>query len=180
LLLLARSAQAQAQGIYNASVNQARRAVANTEAASNRNPDDQSAGQGAPGAQPMSPALVATLKNIANLRADLKALNPTNPVPSALTNDLAAAAGGIKAPVDKVAKLADDLQAAMAGKPALRAHYQNLAQDLHAVFNGSHLNPGQFQMVSDGMDRILDDGGSSYEARQAVLHDIKDIYRATQ
>lgn len=173
---------AQAQDIYTASKRQARRAVANTEAASNQDPDAQQR-QNAPQApppQPMDPALAATLKNIASLRADLLSLNTNTPPSDALTNDLTAAASGAKPSADAVAKLAGDLQAAIAGKPALRAHYQKLAQYLHAVFNGSHLTPAQFQAISDDMEQILSNNGASYESTEAVVHDMKALFRATQ
>jgi hypothetical protein len=172
----------QAQDIYTASKRQARRAVANTEAASNQDPDaqqPQSAAQ-APAPQPMDPALAATLKNIASLRADLLSLNTNTPPSDALTNDLTAAASGTKPSADAVAKLAGDLQTAIAGKPALRAHYQKLAQYLHAVFNGSHLTPAQFQAISDDTEQILSNNGASYESTEAVVHDLKALFRATQ
>ena len=166
-LLLAVSAQAD---IYTASMDQARRAVSKTEAASNQNPDGQPPSQPAAPAQPMNPELAATLQNIANLRTDLGNLDPAK----------SPAARGTKAPPEKIAKLALDLQTAVAGKAALRAHYQKLAQYLHAVFNGSHLTPVQFQMISDDMEQILENNGASYEATEAVLNDIKALARATK
>jgi hypothetical protein len=178
-LLLAGLARAD---IYTASMDQARRAVSKTEAASNQNPDGQPSQNRPPSQtpQPMDPALAATLKNIASLRVDLTSLDFTNPPSGALTNDMAAAATGTKPPPEKIAQLFGDLQTAIAGKASVRAHFLQLAQFLHAVCNGSHLTPAQFQMVSDGVEQILDNAGASYETTLAVLHDLKAIYRATQ
>jgi hypothetical protein len=91
-----------------------------------------------------------------------------------------AAATGTKASADTIAKLIGDLQTAIAGKPALRTQYQKLAQYLHAVSNGAHLTPAQFQVISDDMERILENGGASYEAATYVIQDIKVLARETK
>lgn len=172
-----------AQGVYNAAMNQARRAVSKTEAASNQNPDDQQSSQAAsqsPATQPMNPVLAATIQNIASLQADLGKLDTNTPPAEAFTNDLTAAATGTKASPDTIAKLIGDLQTAVAGKSGIRPSYKKLAQYLHALSNGAHLTPAQFQTVSDAVEQILDDGGASYESTSAVLDDIKHLDRETQ
>jgi hypothetical protein len=183
-LCVANFARAQGQGIYNASINQAHRAVNATEAASQRTDDSQSQAQGAtpaqPAPQPANPVLAATLRNIANLKADLAALNTNTAPAAALTNDLVAAANGTKASADTIAKLIGDLQAAVAGKPALVSHYQKLAQYLHALSNGAHLTPTQFQAISDDLEHILENGGASYEATTYVIQDVKVLAGETK
>jgi hypothetical protein len=169
------------QGIYNGAMNAAHRAVSKTEAASSQNPDGQpQTAQQAPAAQPMDPVLAATLQNIANLKADLENLG-TNSEPSpAFTNDLLAASTGNKASADTVTKLATDLQAAIAGKIAFKASIPKLAANLHALSNGAHLTPAQFQMISDGIEQILEDGNASYGATTSVLADIKKLMQETK
>jgi len=128
----------------------------------------------------MDPALAATLKNIAHLRADLIDLS-TNATPGeALTNDLVAASTGTKPSADTVAKLIADLQAALKDKPALRGHFQTIAQYLHAAANGAHLTPAQFQMISDNLEKILEDAGAPYSATEDLLDDLKHLARETK
>ena len=166
---------------YGAAINQAHRAVTKTEAASNADPDAQSqAAAASQPAQPMDPALAATLQNISKLRADLNCLGTNSTPPPALTNDLMAAAVGTKASAETIAKLIGDLQAAVAGKPALRSHYIKLAQYLHAVSNGAHLSPAQFQAISDDVEKILGNAGVPYEATEALLEDLKHLARETK
>ena len=168
-------------GIYNASINQAHRAVNATEAASNQNPDGQPPSQGGAGAQaPMDPVLAATLQNIASLEADLRKLDPNSPPAAAITNDLVSAANGNKPSAATIAKLVGDLQAAVGGKASMRPSLKKLAQFLHALSNGAHLTPAQFQMISDGVEQILDNGGASYESTAGLLNDIKLLARETK
>jgi Mg2+ and Co2+ transporter CorA len=167
---------------YGAAINLAHKAVTKTENASNADPDAQ--GQNAAprpqAAQPMDPALAATLQNIARLRADLNYLS-TNASPNeAFTNDLVAAANGTKPSDETVAKVIGDLQAVLKDKPALRAHFQKLAQSLHASANGAHLTPEQFATISDGLEKILEDAGAPYAATEDFLDDLKHLDRETK
>jgi len=168
---------------YNASLNQARRAVNQTEAASQRTDDSISqppAAAPAPAPTPVNPVLAATMQNIANLKKDLAELNTNTPPTAALTNDLTAAATGTQPSPEIIAKLAGDLQAAIAGKPGLQPHYQKLAQYLHAVANGAHLAPDQFQTVSDNFQQILENGGAAYGPTFHVINDLKVLARETK
>ena len=176
-LALASSAQN-----YNAAINLAHKAVNKTEAAANADPDAQAqAGMARPQpAQPMDPALAATLQNIASLRADLNYLSTNSTPPAALTNHLAAAAGGTKASAETVAKLIGDLATAVHGKPALKRHFQKFAQYLHAAANGSHLTPPQFGMISESLEQILASNGVPFADSQAVLDDLKQLARETK
>jgi len=170
-------------GIYNASINQAHRAVNATEAASNQNPDGEPPARGGAPAQapkPMDPVLAATLQNVASLAADLGKLDPNTPPAAAITNDLISAANGNKASAATIAKLVGDLQAAVGGKAAMRPSLKKLAQYLHALSNGAHLTPAQFQMISDNVEQILENGGASYESTTGVLNDIKLLARETK
>jgi len=176
-LALAASAQN-----YGAAINLAHKAVTKTENASNADPDAQSQNSAPPpqAAQPMDPALAATLQNIAHLRADLIDLSTNATVSEALTNDLISAATGTKPSADTVAKVIGDLQAVLKDKPALRGHFQQFAQYLHASANGAHLNPAQFAMISDNLEKILEDGGAPYAATEDLLDDLKHLERETQ
>ena len=176
-LALAASAQN-----YGAAINLAHKAVTKTENASNADPDAQTPNSAAPGQapQPMDPALAATLQNIAHLRADLLNLS-TNSTPSeALTNDLMAASTGTKASAETVAKVIADLSAVVKDKPALRGHYQAIAQYLHAAANGAHLTPAQFQIISDNLEKVLQDAGAPYSPTEDLLDDLKHLARETK
>ena len=176
-LALAASAQN-----YGSSINLAHGAVTKTENASNADPDAQPRNAAPPGQAPqaMDPALAATLQNIAHLRADLINLS-TNATPSeALTNDLTAASTGTKPSADTVAKVIGDLQAVLKDKPALRGHFQKFAQYLHASANGAHLTPAQFQVISDDLEKILEDAGAPYAATEDLLDDLKHLVRETK
>lgn len=167
--------------IYTASMNSAHRAVNKTEAASNADPD--AIGRSAPSGQapqPADPAMNGTLNNIAKLRADLASLSTNTPPPNALTNDLMAAANGTKASLETVRLVAADLQATVPGQPALKKNLLKLAQFLHASANGAHLTPAQFQMLSDGVEKILSDAGVSYTATQSLLDDLKRLVKETK
>jgi hypothetical protein len=170
-------------GIYNASINQAHRAVNATEAASNQNPDGEPPSQGGAQGQapkPMDPVLAATMQNIASLAADLGKLDPNTPPPASMTNDLVSAANGNKPSAATIGKLIVDLQASVGGKASMRPSLRKLAQYLHALSNGAHLTPAQFQMISDNVEQILDNGGASYESTTGVLNDIKLLARETK
>jgi glycine/D-amino acid oxidase-like deaminating enzyme len=176
-LALAASAQN-----YGAAINLAHKAVTKTENASNADPDAQPQ-NGAPparSAQPMDPALAATLQNISRLRADLNYLSTNSSPGEALTNDLMAASTGTKPSAETVAKVIGDLEAALKDKPALRSHFQKIAQYLHAAANGAHLTPAQFAMISDNLEQILENGGAPYTATEDLLDGLKHLARETK
>ena len=139
-LLVAGSASA--QGAYNIAKQQAKGAAAReaqNQQAIDPTPPPAPATPLPSNPQP-NPALEATLRNIADLRADLQKFdaNPTNTRP--LINDLTAAAQGAKASPASVSKLAEHLATAIAGNKKLAAQHQKLAQNLHAIFNSVNLN----------------------------------------
>jgi hypothetical protein len=170
---------------YSMSMQQARNAVANE----NKNQQTiGSSGQPAP-SQPQpnnsnpnpqpNPALEATLQNITNLRADFEnfADGQTNRQP--LVNDLTAAAQGSKASPTDVSKLAEHL-ASIAANKNLQPQQQKLAQSVHAIFNSSHLSVVQQQMVCDGVQKILQNGGASSDDMTNVINDLKTIATETK
>lgn len=171
-----------AQVNYNAAKRQARNAVTATQQASQGIPEKKLEEQQRSAAQtppPMSPALAATLQNIANLQADFDNMK-TNFTPVSYTNDLAAAASGKKPSTDSVAKLAGDLQNAVAGNERLKAQHQKLAQDVHATFNGAFLSPGQAETIQNDVKRILQNGGVPSDQITTVLDDIKMVSNETK
>lgn len=134
---------------------------------------------------PPSPALAATLQNIANLRADFAALGNLTGTNAAtqkqlLMNDLATAAQGPKPSPATVSRLADDLVAATAGKAKAEATQQNLARDIHAIFNSSQLSPSQKQMIFDSAQKILQSSGAAAEDATNVVNDIRQIATETK
>ena len=175
---LSMSEAAFAQINYNSAIKQAHNAVNQTESASQGStrpiqPPPQNS-------LPMDPALAATLQNIASLRVDLDAMS-ANFTPKSLTNDLVAAASGIKKPTEaSVAKLTGDLQAAIAGNEKMRTQHQKLAQNIHAIFNSAHLSPAQQQTVENDVQKILSDGGVSPEKISAVTDDMKAVANETK
>jgi hypothetical protein len=132
-----------------------------------------------------SPALAATLRNIANLRADFAALGNLTGTNAAtqkqlLMNDLATAAQGPKPSPASVSRLADDLVSATAGKAKTDATQQKLAQDIHAIFNSSQLSPSQKQMIFDSTQKILQSSGAAADDATNVVNDIKQIATETK
>jgi hypothetical protein len=178
-----------AQGVnYSVAIRQAKNAAANETAANQKlldNPPPAAPPQNNPNPQP-DPALQATLQNIDSLRKDFTAVGGAADAASlatrkqSLTNDLAAAAQGAKPQPASVSKLADDLATAFAGKEKLRAPQTKLAQYVHAVFNSSHLTTAQQQMIFDGVQKTLTDGGASPDETANVVSDIKTIASETK
>ena len=173
---------------YSAAMRQARDVSAKVTRAEQGNPPATSPQPAAPPQtrpQP-DPALEATLRNIAGLRADLAALgnltgtNSANPQKQLLLNDLTTAAQAAKPSPATVSRLADDLAAATAGKVKTDATHQKLAQDVHAIFNSSHLSPAQQQMIFDDVQKILRSGGASPDDATNVVNDIKKIATETR
>ncbi len=177
-----------AQVNYQAAIRQARNAAANETAANQKlldNPPPATPPQNNPN-QPPDPALQATLHNIESLRNDFTAIGSAAPAAplttqkQSLTNDLAIAAQGAKPQAASISKLADDLATAIAGKEKLRAPQPKLAQFIHAIFNSLHLTTAQQQMIFDGVQKILTDGGASPDEAANVVSDIKTIASETK
>jgi hypothetical protein len=171
---------------YSAAMRQARNASAKETAANRQlldNPPPAPPPQNNPAA---NPALQATLQNIESLRNDFAAIGNAAATASltvrkqSLTNDLAIAAQGVKPQPASISKLADDLTTAIAGKEKLRAPQPKLAQFVHAIFNSSHLTTAQQQMIFDGVQKILTDGGASPDETANVVNDIKTIAGETK
>jgi len=141
----------------------------------------------APSAPPMDPALAATLQNIADLRADLTALNQAADAQagadqrsSLMTHLSAAAAPGKKATTASVRKLAGHLITAASGRKSLTAQNAQLARSLHALFNGAHLSAAQQPTLLDGVKKILTDAGVPADDADNVVSDLKLIATETQ
>ncbi len=169
---------------YSAAIKQAKDVSAKVTKADQGNPPATAA---PPQANPQpDPVLEATLRNIANLRADFAALGNLADTNSAATqkqllmNDLATAAQGAKPSPVSISNLADDLVTATAGKVKSEATQQKLAQDVHAIFNSSHLSPAQQQMIFDDVQKKLQGGGSSPDDATNVVSDIKTIATETK
>jgi len=171
---------------YSAAMRQARNASAK-ETAANRQLLDNPPPAPPPQINPAAnPALQATLQNIESLRNDFAAIGNAAATASltvqkqSLTNDLTIAAQGAKPQPASISKLADDLTTAIAGKEKLRAPQPKLAQFVHAIFNSSHLTTAQQQMIFDGVQKILTDGGASPGETASVVNDIKTIAGETK
>jgi hypothetical protein len=172
---------------YSEAIRQAKNVSANETAANRRlldNPEPAPP-QNNPN-PPADPALQATLQNIASLRNDFTAIGIADTSASlavqkqSLTNDLAIAAQGAKAQPASISKLADDLTTAIAGKEKFRVPQPKLAQFVHAIFNSSHLTTAQQQMIFDGVQKTLTDGGALPDDATNVVNDIKTIASETK
>jgi hypothetical protein len=173
---------------YTAAIRQAQNVSAKETAANQHlldNPPTDAPLQNNPNA-PVNPVLQATLQNIESLRNDFAAIGntaanaPLTAQKKSLTNDLSFAAQGAKPLPESISKLADDLTAAIAGKEKFRAPQPKLAQFIHAIFNGAHLTTAQQQMIFDGVQKILTDGGASPDETASVVNDIKTIASETK
>jgi hypothetical protein len=175
---LAFAGKALADVNYNLAKDQAKRAVTESENAS----------QGiAPQSPPTDPALAATLQNIADLRADLDALNQAADAQAgadqrvSLLNHLSTAGvQGKKASSASVKQLAGHLIAAASGRGKMTAQNPKLARDIHALFNGAHLSTTQQQTLLDAVKKILTDVGTPPDDADNVVSDLKQITAETQ
>jgi len=138
-------------------------------------------------AQPIDPALQATLNNISGLQTDFAALsNFTGDKPDpaqkiSLLNNLSQAAQGTKATSAAVKKLADDLWTAVGGKKKLSAAQQTkLAREVHALFNSAHLSVTQQQALLADAQKILTAAGAELDAAVDVATDLKEIAAETK
>jgi hypothetical protein len=171
---------------YNQAIQQAHRAVNQTEARSG----DGSQPAPPPATPSQTPAadpqLAATLENISLLNGDLAALNnSTNAAPDpglrvALLNDLSSAAQSKKATTNSVEQLAAHLMIAANGRKQMQPHQPQLARELHAIFNSSHLTVGQQQMIFADTKKILTNAGASTDDTQNVVSDLQKVASETK
>jgi len=141
----------------------------------------------APAAPPLDSALAATLQNIADLRADLDALNQAPDAQagadqrSSLLNHLsAAAAPGKKASAGAVKTLAGHLIGTLSGKTRLTAQNAKIARSLHALFNSAHLTDVQQATQLAGVEKILTAAGIPAADAAKVVGDLKQIAAETR
>jgi hypothetical protein len=194
VVTLAFAGQALADVNYDLAAKQARRASDQNNAEQNRIGREAGGGQSqspqspsAPTAPPMDPALAATLNNIADLKADLDALNQAADAAAgaelrvSLLNHLSSAAGtGKKAATASIKKLADHLIAAASGRKNLAAQNPKLARSLHALFNGAHLSATQPETLLTGVKKALTEAGVPAEDADNLVADLKQIVAETQ
>ena len=165
---------------------QAKRDVSQSDAQQGITPA-QPQSPAAPQAPPTDPALVATLQNIANLRADLDAINQATDAQagaeqraSLMTHLSAAAAHDKKATSASLKKLAGHLIAATSGNKKMAAQNAKLARDFHALFNGAHLSATQTQTLLDDVKKILTDANVTDADADNIVGDLKLIATETQ
>jgi hypothetical protein len=175
-LLVEGSASAQ-QGAFNIAKQQAKNAAGST---SGGQPGAAPPATSPPASPQPNPALQATLRSIANLRAEFEKFeaSPTNQQP--LINDLTAAAQSTKAKPASITALAGHLATALAGNVKLRPQKQKLAQNVHAIFNSSHLTAAQQQQMFDGVQKILTDGAVPPDDVTNVINGLKTIAAETK
>lgn len=178
-LLLAGTALADVN--YNMARDQAKRGANSGNAQ-----QPQSPGSSAPQAPPTDPALAATLKNVADLRADIAALVKADDATAAadqrmpLLNHLSAAAQGTKASAASVKKLAGDLIAAVSAKAKLTGKEVKLARGIHALFNGAHLSATQQQTLLGGIKKTLTEAGVADDDADKVTEDLTTVAAETK
>ena len=137
-----------------------------------------------PPAAPIDPALATTQKNIADLRANIAALNQCtkstvdSDLRASLLNNLTAAAQGTKPAQESIQQLADDLVGATLGRNQMQP--LTLARDIHAAFNSSHLADTQLQAVLDQVRSVLGDSDVPAKAIAAVNSDLRRIASETK
>ena len=185
-VLLAFVGSALADVNYYLGKQQAKRDVSQSDAQQGITPA-QPQSPAAPQAPPTDPALVATLQNIANLRADLDAINLAADAQSGaeqraslMTHLSAAAAHDKKATSASLKKLVGHLIAATSGNKKLSAQNAKLARDFHALFNGAHLAAPQPQTLLDGFKKILTEAGVAATDADNVVNDLKQVATETQ
>lgn len=139
-----------------------------------------------PSAAPVDPALAATMKNVANLRADFAIISAAADATAAadqrvsLLNNLSAAAQGTKASTANVRKLAGDLINALAGRKKIPAQSQKLGGVIHALFNGAHVSETQQETLLKEVTKILTDAEVPADDAAKVTEDLKAIAAETK
>lgn len=128
--------------------------------------------------------LAATFKNIADLRADLSALNYTAKASAEQTalllTHLTTAAQGKKPAPDAVQTLAQDLLPAVLGKTTMSDHLNKLARNLHSLCNGATVTTAQETTLLDDVRKILLDAGATNDEAAKVVADLKALAKATR
>lgn len=128
--------------------------------------------------------LAATFRNIADLRADLSALNYTAKASAEqkalLLVHLTTAAQGKKPSADAVQTLAQDLLPAVIGKTTMSDHLNKLARNLHALCNGATVTTVQETTLLDDVRKILLDSGAANDEAAKVVADLKALAKATR
>jgi len=185
-VLLAFVGSALADVNYYLGKQQAKRDVSQSDAQQGITPA-QPQSPAAPQAPPTDPALVAILQNIADLRADLDAINHAADAQagaeqraSLMTHLSAAAAHDKKAATASIRKLAGHWITATSGNKKLTAQNAKLARDFHALFNGAHLSATQTQALLDDVEKILTDAGVTEADATNIVADLKQIAIETQ
>ncbi len=186
VVALALGGKALADVNYYLGKQQAKRDVSQSDAQQGITPT-QPQTPAAPSAPPTDPALVATLQNIADLRADLDAINQAADAQagadqraSLMTHLSAAAAHDKKAVTASLKKLAGHLITATSGNKKLTAQNAKLARSFHAVFNAAHLSTTQIQTLLDDVEKILTGGGVADGDAKTIVADLKQIATETQ
>lgn len=184
LLLLAANLRADVN--YDLGKKQAKRDVSQSNAQQGVAPA-QPQSPAAPQAPPTDPALVATLQNIADLRADLDAIGQAADAQagavqraSLMTHLSAAAAHDKKAATASIKKLAGHMIAATSGNKKLSAQNTKLARDFHTLFNGAHLSATQTQTLLDDVKKILTEANVTEADADTIVADLKQIATETQ
>jgi hypothetical protein len=171
---------------YNQAIQQAHRAVNETEARSSDGSQPAPPPSTPSQAPAADPQLAATLRNISLLSDDLGAINnSTNAAPDpgqrvALLNDLASAAQSKKASTNSIIQLTDHLLTAATGLKKMQPQQPQLARELHAIFNSSHLTDAQQQGIFDDAKKILTNAGASEDATQNVISDLQKVASETK
>ena len=186
VVALALGGKALADVNYYLGKQQAKRDVSQNDAQQGVTPA-QPQSPAAPQAPPTDPALLATLQNIADLRADLDAINQAADAQagadqraSLMTHLSAAAAHDKKAVTASLKKLAGHLITATSGNKKLTAQNAKLARSFHAVFNAAHLSTTQIQTLLDDVEKILTGGGVADGDAKTIVADLKQIATETQ
>jgi hypothetical protein len=171
---------------YDLGKKQAKRDVSQSDAQQGITPAQPQA-PAAPQAPATDPALVATMQNIGDLRADLDAINQAADAQtgadqraSLMTHLSAAAAHDKKASTASIRKLAGHLITAISGNKKLSTQNAKLARNFHALFNGAHLSTTQTQTLLDDVKKILTDGGVTTDNADNIVGDLKQIAAETQ
>jgi small-conductance mechanosensitive channel len=187
-VLLIAAAVATAQEVnYNIARDQAKRAVSQTQAASNGQGAAPAAGQTPPAqSQPAAdPVLAATVQNINKLRDNLATISAAADANAAadekvsLLNNLTAAAQGTKASSANVRKLASQIVVALPAHKKLSPQITKLARDVHAVFNGGHLNDTQRDALLAEVKKLLTDAEVSDDDTGKIVDTLKAVAAET-
>jgi hypothetical protein len=171
---------------YNIARDQAKRAVAQTQAASAGSGAAPAPGQPTAPAQPaVDPVVAAAVQNISKLRDSLNTISVAADAAGAadekapLLNSLTAAAQGTKASSSNVRKLANAMLATLPAHKKLSPQAGKLARDIHVLFNGAHLTDTQRDAFLAEVKKLLADAEVSDDDAGKILDVLKDIVAET-